>query len=163
SNRRPAGFIPQASWRWNPSIRDDWVSARVLIRFAFFPCPIGPQLGTQFRSDGRALDLARRSFAHLAFWLAAIFLFTALLTTRFFFAGGPRRLLNSLLSISMWSLIAAARLSCFTVRSSGFMGSAITTQTRSKSSSFSRCLAGAGNIGVERNRPRLRIEVVRCR
>src|SRR5581483_2084921 len=69
SNRRPAGFIPQASWRWNPSIRDDWVSARVLIRFAFFPCPIGPQLGTQFRSGGRTdfLLCCRRGWARAGF------------------------------------------------------------------------------------------------
>jgi hypothetical protein len=71
----------------------------------------------------RAAGLARRKFAHLAFCAAAIFFFTEALMVRFFVDAGPdlvdtpRMLPSSLLSFSICSLIAAARLSWLTVRS----------------------------------------------
>ena len=71
----------------------------------------------------RVAGLARRRFAHLAFCASAIFLFTDALMVRFFVESPaelldtPRMRPSSLLSFSIRSLIAAARLSWLTVRS----------------------------------------------
>ena len=71
--------------------------------------------------------VARFTFAHLARWATAIFLFTAALIVRFLRNGAPlvdvpsSTLRSSLLRPSSFSLIAAARLNCWGVSSVMFM------------------------------------------
>ncbi len=95
-----------------------------------------------------AAALARRRFAHLAFCVAAIFLFTEALMVRLFFAAAPgsadapRIARSSLFSSSICSLIAVARLSWVMVRSNKFMGTFINIQSWWKSSAGQVLLAG---------------------